>query len=397
MKALFSNEEQYLMAMLKEALSELELTQERYSAEKVNTAAVIKMAGKHSVLPFLYEKLSKNPRFEENRGKIQRDCMQTVLQSYRLLFLTRYVVDVLKEHDIASVVLKGAATASLYPVLELRKSGDVDLLISADVEEKKLIQVMSDAGFFVSEKQHANHHIVFVSQDGIDVEVHNMLAEPFEYKKINQAMEARKWDCMSHVYMADVLGIRLPILDKPFHAYELLLHMLQHFMYAGFGLKLLCDWVVIWNTDWQDEEKGLFKELAAESGLLKFAEAVTAVCIKFLGLREENFAWKINDVSAADEFMRDILDAEDFGNADTNRMVMMRGTSLWDYVTEFHHQMHLNFPRAGKCFLLWPLLWCISLIQFIHNNRVVRNTSTIEVLKKAKKRSRIMKKLRLFC
>lgn len=76
-------------------------------------------------------------------------------------------------------------------------------------------------------------------------------------------------------------------------------------------------------------------------------------------------------------------------------MVMMRGTGLLDYIREFHHQMHLNFPKAGKCFLVWPVLWVITLVKFLYNNRKVRNISTKEILKEAKRRSKLMEKIKI--
>lgn len=395
MDTVFSNEEKWLIALLRNALENKDLEELEAESETVDWGQVIAIAKKHAVLPFLYDITKDKEQFQKQQSYIERESRQVVLQSYRLLFLTRYLVERLEEHEIPVMVLKGVATGSFYPVPELRKSGDVDLLIPEDIEKKKLVQVMEAVGYWVSEEQHANHHIVFSSQEGISIEVHTMLAEPFAYKRINQAMERHKRDCWKHIQKQEVMGVELPILDKPFHAYELLLHMLQHFVYAGFGLKLLCDWVVIWKQNWSEQEKRLFAELVKESGLEKFSEVLTGICERYLGLSEEAYAWEILDDGMTDDTLREILDAEDFGNADVNRMVMMSGTGLSAYIQEFHHQMHLNFPKAGRCFLLWPVLWVMTLVRFLRNNRKVRNTSAGKVLKEAARRSRLMEKLKL--
>lgn len=387
----FSKEEQALLQLLKSAL-----TGEKYRfGEDADKNHVLALAKKHAVIPFLYDAVEESDIPNECMEKISAESRRTVLQSYRLLFLTKQVSELLKEHGIEFAVLKGIATASLYKIPELRKSGDVDLLLLHEEDEKKAESILLQAGFTVSSEQHANHHTVFVSPDGIDVEVHTMLAEPFAYKKINAAMEAQMPLCKEHVIMTDSMGVMIPVLDKPFHAYELLLHMLQHFVYAGFGLKLLCDWVIIWNYNWTEEEKMLYKQLVEESEIAKFAEAVTAVCSKYLGLNKENYAY-VSDESMADVMLREVLDAEDMGWSASSRMVMMSGTGLWAYVKEFHHQMHLNFPKAGKCFLFWPVLWVVTLVRFLKNNRKVRNTSTGAILKEAAKRSKLMEELKLF-
>ncbi len=395
MEIKFSNEEKWLLVLLRNALDNKGTEEKELVSEGVDWQRVVTIAKKHAVLSFLYDITKDNERFQKQHSYIEKESRQVVLQSYRLLFLTKYLVEKLTERGIPVMILKGVATGSMYPIPELRKSGDVDLLIPENIDKRKLIQAMEGAGFRISEEQHANHHIVFASSEGISVEVHTMLAEPFAYKKINQAMERHRKDCWEHLQKQELMGMELPILDKPFHAYELLLHMLQHFVYAGFGLKLLCDWVVIWRQSWSEQEKCLFTELVQESGVEKFSEALTAVCIRYLGLEKTAYAWEIPDDTMTDETLREIMDAEDFGNADVNRMVMMSGTGVTAYMKEFHHQMHLNFPKAGKCFLLWPVLWGITLVRFLRNNRRVRNTSTRKVLKEAARRSRLMEKLKL--
>ena len=61
--------------------------------------------------------------------RVQERSTQTVWQSYRLLFMSRYVTGLLKDAGIDTILLKGSGVAGLYPVPELRKSGDVDLLV----------------------------------------------------------------------------------------------------------------------------------------------------------------------------------------------------------------------------------------------------------------------------
>lgn len=95
-------------------------------------------------------------------------------------------------------------------------------------------------------------------------------------------------------------------------------------------------------------------------------------------------------------FFHEILEAEEFGKSAGNRMVTLRGVRFRDFCREFHHQMCLNFPKASKCFLIWPVLWCITLVRFLRNNKKIRNQSTWSILKKARNRSREMEQLHLF-
>ena len=74
----------------------------------------------------------------------------TVRQSYHLLFLTRDLVRLLEERGIPVLVLKGCGVAELYPVPELRKSGDVDVLIPGNCVEAAA-ELLEKEGFSVKE------------------------------------------------------------------------------------------------------------------------------------------------------------------------------------------------------------------------------------------------------
>ena len=241
------------------------------------------------------------------------------------------------------------------------------------------------------------HHVGFSTPEGIEIELHTMLAEPFDNEKTNTCLKEALEEVTKSVKIADVMGVELPVLPNAFFAFEILLHMLQHFLREGFGLKLLCDWVLLWQKEWSEQEQEKYLNLLERAGIRGFSDTVTLTCVRYLGLSESLISWmNIKDNYPVPEFMREILDAEEFGKSNKKRMVVMRGTGLFDYVREFHHQMRLNFPRAGKCFLLWPVLWVITLIRFLRNNRKLRKTSTASILREAKRRSKLMKDIALF-
>jgi hypothetical protein len=330
------------------------------------------------------------------REAVRRSATRTALQNYRLLVLTSQLVGHYRDNGFDVLVIKGIGTASYYPQMEMRKSGDVDLLVPSDTSLGRLINVGQQFGLQVAKTQHANHHVVFHTDDGIDVEVHLLPAESFANKKINQGMMEVLPTYYDNVLERDVLGLKLPIPDKPHHAYQLLIHMLQHFMYAGFGLKLLCDWRVFLEQDWTQEEWQELEGLVGKCGLERFAGLITCACTGYLGLDGDRLpGWLRQDIPC-EIFLEDILEAEEFGYSSRARMVMMEDSSLAAYAKEFQHQMHLNFPRLGRVWILWPGLWAFTLGRFLRNNRRVRKTSTAKILKKARERSRLMEMIDIF-
>lgn len=389
----FSAEEKCMLDLLKG-----ELTLQYKPVAPSDWEILFRMAEPHGVLSLLYHSLAEEEQVPDwLRKQTETAARKTVQQSYHLLFLCRYLIKGLEEAGISVVLLKGVGTAGFYPVPELRKSGDVDLLLLEPDKAEEAGRVLESLGCALQERQPSLHHIVYQSPEGIEVELHTMLAEPFDNDRINQYLQEKLAECARHVQRTSVMGVELPVLDTAYHAYELLLHMLQHFLRSGFGLKMLCDWVVFWNRETTTEERNRYLRLVEESGIKGFSDMVTLACTEYLGLQEACVEWmELSDGYDVEQFLLEILEAEEFGKSAVDRMVALRGSSPLDYVREFHHQMHLNFPRAGRCFVCWPALWTITLVRFMRNNRIIRKTSALAILRKAGKRSAMIEQMRLF-
>jgi hypothetical protein len=121
-----------------------------------------------------------------------------------------------------------------------------------------------------------------------------------------------------------------------------------------------------------------------------------SACIRYLGLCSDKLRpeEEFSDEQCL-EFYREIFDSEGFGHASPQRMVMVHGGPA-GYVREFHHQMRLNYPKAGRWIPLWPAPWGATLARFLRNNRVIRKTSLADVLADTQRRSRLTGPLHLF-
>lgn len=380
-----------LCDLLAEALHEMpfHITESKEEQKKIQ-----ELAQQHKVLSLLYE------AWEED-SFVQQISRQTVQQSYHLLFLSHYVIQVLKEHGIEAVLLKGSAAAQFYPVPELRKSGDVDLLLKNEKQVKAAWECLKEQGFTKEKGQEACHHIACVSPEHICVELHSSMVEPFDNARSNQILKRQQEEFFLHIKEEPLMGLKLPVLQKPYLAYHLLLHMLQDFLRAGFGVRLLCDWVAFWEQGCSREEILTFLRLVRESRVEGFAIAMTAVCVRYLGLAPESvWFWQtpIQEMQKeqTEALMDEIIEAQEFGASDHSRMVTLRGNHLSDYIREFHHQTMLTYKKAGRFPILYPLLWICMFFGFLHRNRTLRGVSSVQVLKNAGKRSKLVEKMKLF-
>lgn len=366
---------------------------------------MLEVARKHSVLSLMCETVEKMKSASDILVKRTEEYSRSICQlSYRIFITTRMLIDMLEKEGIKACALKGIAAASEYEIPELRKSADVDILLADPSSIEKTVELMTKIGFIKDEKQWTLHHVA-MTKGNIVVEVHTMLAEPFDNKEINTFMDQQMKGIGKHFVRDEVFGISFVKLDDAYHAYELLLHMVQHFLNSGFGIKLLCDWVRFWNRNHDEDTKKTYLSLINESGLKTFSDMVTRVCVKYLGLERESITWmNIFDDKLSREveekdtqtFMDEIVFTEEFGRQNSERVVAVRGTGIGAYFKELHHQMKNSFPKAGKCFLLWPVLWFITGIRFIRNNKKVRGVSTLSVLKSAGGRGSLVEKMKLF-
>jgi len=394
----FTEAEQYLLKLINGSLHSTFNETVTRDISSQTWEQILSMAEKHSVLPVLHNYLLKQKDIPDKvLQTVKAVATKTVLQQYRLLFLSKYIVELFKKHDVEVAVMKGVTVGAYYETPELRKSGDVDLLLLDPDKIGKVIEIMQEDGFKIKEEQLALHHVSFQSREGIDIEMHTLLAEPFDNEKTNNYLRYLLAECKEQVIRKEIMGLELPVLSCAYFAFELLLHMLQHFLRSGFGLKLLCDWVVFWKQNVSKQDKEKYLELVERAGIKGFSDMVTLSCIQYLGMDEKKVSWmNYTNIYSTKEFLKEIFEAEEFGKSNVNRMVVMRGTGISDYIREFHHQMCLNFPKGNKCVLIWPILWVITLYRFLRNNKTVRKISTREILAEAKRRSKLMEQLELF-
>lgn len=359
-------------------------------------AQVLTLANRHEVLPLLGYVLDMDKLTEKQRLAIEFKTAKTVHNGIRLQELNERLTRILMNEGITAVTLKGCAVARFYPVPEYRKTTDIDLFVSDRKEAERAERILKENGLKPSGKWHANHHVILVSEKQEVVELHTAWNDDFKDRGLNRTLVKLQKESSRHCRLLNKQGCNVYVYETAWQSYYLLIHMLQHFVGSGFGLRNLCDWVVLWENCEDEESRKVFWEMVCESGTKEFAKAVTAICVKYLGLQKEKSPIPLEehiDTEIRDALLRDILDAGEFGYSETERMVGMDGNSLTAYVREFHHQMHINYPRAGRMILLWPMLWMATLLRFFINNRKLNRAPLSSIMKKAGKRGKLVHRI----
>lgn len=357
---------------------------------------VLTLADRHEVLPLLGYVVESEKLPEEQRLAMEYKTAKTVHKGIQLQALNARLTVLLAEAGIRAVTLKGCAVARFYPVPEFRKTTDIDLFAGGRQEFRQALKILCEHGFKTADGWHANHHAVLVSEKNEVVELHATWTEAFREKHLNQYLERLQKEGARHVRLTDCRGSELYVYDTAWQGFYLMIHMLQHFVGSGFGLRNLCDWVVLWENCSDEKERSEFWRMACESGSAAFAETLTSICVRYLGLMKEKSPVPVEKLAGqelSEALLRDILDAGEFGYSEEERMVGMDGNSLLSFVREFHHQMHINFPKAGRIAAFWPVLWSATLVRFLNNNRKLNRRPVSAIMKKAAKRGELVSRL----
>lgn len=393
-------EEELVLKLLRAAICGADIPEDiAISAD--NWSNILAICEKNAVLSMLYDVFT--PYFSqmhgEDRKRVRERTLSCVRQYYYLSYLTANVQRALSEENIEALVFKGVSAAAFYPHPAYRKSGDIDLFLPAAGREvmQRAETVLHRFGFYKRAEQTTVYHVEFLNDRGPELELHTFLSEPFESERTNRAI--------GEVIQSGALGIQEMVSEgenyKTFGdagiAFSLIIHMLHHYVRSGFGLKFLADWVVFWNRhpDPDDPVKSTYREMVRSCGIDGFSDAVTGVCERYLGLHSPGLAGTEDDALCRD-FMEDIFRSGEFGEGDPSRVVALEGNGILSYLREFQHQTRLNFPRASRCGVLYPVLWVRTLFRFLGNNRSVRHTSLGNVMREAGRRGKMSGRMHLF-
>ncbi|MDR0510218.1 MAG: nucleotidyltransferase family protein [Rikenellaceae bacterium] len=204
---------------------------------------------------------------------------KVIRDNERIAHATQSLVGLPGVQGIGITVLKGAGLASLYPRPELRESCDVDIYTGrADDFNRAVralgIEVHDDAlehkhdCFEYCDVYFENHRSFVNSVPGRAMRRHvdNLLVGLLEGRGVRRAAPA-------------------DVPNPDFNALHIVVHTAEHFSHGAAHMRHLCDWALLLASG--EVDLTLLRANIAECGLLRFADAMTGICIDRMGLPSE--------------------------------------------------------------------------------------------------------------
>lgn len=315
----------------------------------------------------------------------------------------------MKTNGIAYSTLKGIASAYYYPDPSLREMGDVDFLVYQK-DFQRAAQVVSDSGFTFDHGGDDGIHMAFTRYPLSTWEMHRCV-NGVPGGDVGRLIQ-KEIDTIISSAERITLEDTVCFIPDPFHhGLIMLLHMISHMTSEGIGLRHLCDWAVFVNSLQEGEFAKLFSEKLRSFGIWRFAQTMTLVCERYLGIRHQEWAETCRMTDAQlEEVIADIYSGGNFGKKDLNRYreikyISNRGKRTVDnknvvaqVAGTLNQKVYADYDFIRRHKILLPAGWVAEGGRYIGllltGKRKSRNTSAM--LREAAGRKQLYSRMRLF-
>ncbi len=308
----------------------------------------------------------------------------------------------LSAHQLPYVILKGAAAAAFYPRPELRLLGDVDFLIRP--EQQTAVQALLLENGYTLVKADHHCHVAF-EKENVKFEMHFALPG-LPGGECGRRVQAVMSDLPEAAQTATVEGESFPV-PAPFHqAVIFLLHMQQHTLGEGLGLRHLCDWLCFVQQTahlpfWEQQLLPFIHDI----GLYTYAAVMTKLGALYFGLPCP--AWVQAEDAVCHAIMEDMLAGGNFGTKDKIRWQSARlisehgkeGTKhgmVYHACRTMHRYVLKSYPFVRKVPIVYPFLFVYRLCRSVIFSAIGKRESLERLTASAAKRKAVYQLLKIF-
>ena len=361
--------------------------------------ALANLAQEHCTVPFVLPCLRSASVYPSMKHQVK----EMMLNYYQIEHFTRTTVSLLRENHIDCYLLKGLSLADCYPVPEYRKLGDLDLYL-AEPEMLSQAQTVLESNGYILQDELSDHHVTYYytfpkTGRRFILELHYRVVGQYQYSRTNEIVDSVYSPAQLKKSSQMIHGYSYTVLPPTEYVFYMIHHMLKHYLYSGFGIRLLCDFTFYLKHHESEIDFDQIHTWCRESRISHLYEIILESCRMYLGLPDSIDSQIHYDTSDCQDFITQILKDGDMG---TDVSQTLAGSSsyqkvnLFTYFREGHVQMKVRFPKASRFPILWPVLWVITFVCFIRNTYKVRNTTFLQTLRNFKKSNQKTKLVKIF-
>ena len=377
--------------------------------ENVEWNKIIEEGNAHKIEGLIYSAIGQNSlknidSEELNRWKLT--TFQTGVSQIQHINKISKVLEELSENDIPVVVLKGLVVRDLYPRPELRTMCDADILVHKEHLEK-VEKLLLDQGYTILENSEEMHRAYY--KNGTLIEVHWVITNERYFDGIPE-IEKSVWENAIEVTVGDSKALSMCDEDMAVH---LCLHMATHLINRGFGIRQVCDLVLLIEQRGHLINWDSFLEKIRLCDIETFTKAIFMICESLFNtnipfqLRGKIKPSVIEDL-VEDIFSNGVHGKRDEAAAMAKQMAYDKDFSSETEVSVFKRYFNALFPKvdtmsykfdyAKKYKILTPVAWihhfCVWAFSsdYAIKDKMKFATSAMSI---SQKRSNLIKRLEL--
>ena len=285
---------------------------------------------------------------------------QTLMAYEKRMAAVQVMEQTLTDAQIPYLTVKGACTAAVYPDPPLRTSGDTDIVLTPD-NQQKAVQALEQRGFA---KKVTHDDVVMLTLHGFEFELHTRL------ESINDG----SCTLLANPFAPEVAynkSNNIWVLQPVYAVYYTVLHLLHHIKTGGAGVRMLLDTDLLLRKDPTLAPKVL--ELAERSGLERSFGCILALCKQWLDTPLPCSVPAL-DTDTVEKFAAVILGGGVFGhgNGNTGAVFLARQKAADGSKTPFTRLVALFrycFPKADYMAYQFPYLIrrpCLLPFAYLH-------------------------------
>lgn len=348
------------------------------------------MAGIHKMTAAVYEQirgeaLLQQPEYTNLARNFKGYTMREVMMQMQRADGFLRIYEKMCAQGVRPLVVKGIICRNLYEKSDYRVSGDEDILVRK--EDFSVCDAILAAGGFQREEldtEHLPQEIPYINpQNGVYIEMHfDLFAEESgAYGHLNKEFADAYATCIAE----EIQGRTVWTLHPTLHLFYLICHSLKHFLHGGFGIRQVCDMVMMAEhygeqIDW-DYIYGRLQELRMEV----FWNGLVEIGREYLGFSYEkaHYPASLQKMHVnCDHLLLDLLDSGIYGDSTAERKHSSNITlaaaesgkkdtvaSMKASLFPGKDYMKRGYPWLERYPWLLPVAWGMRIVGYLKNKR----------------------------
>ena len=348
------------------------------------------LAGIHKMTAAVYEQirgeaLLQEPEYTNLARSFKGYTMREVMMQMQRADGFLRIYEKICAQGVCPLVVKGMICRNLYEKSDYRVSGDEDILVRK--EDFAVCDAILVAEGFQREEpdtEHLPQEIPYINpQNGVYIEMHfDLFAEESgAYGHLNKEFEDAYATCIAE----DIQGRTVWTLHPTLHLFYLICHSLKHFLHGGFGIRQVCDMVMMAEhygeqIDW-DYIYGRLQELRMEV----FWNGLVEIGREYLGFscKKAHYPASLQKIHVnCDNLLLDLLDSGIYGDSTAERKHSSNITlaaaesgkkdtvaSMKASLFPGKDYMKRGYPWLERYPWLLPVAWGMRIVGYLKNKR----------------------------